>query len=205
MSEIVIVCGFGRCGSSLTMQMLSRGGYPTTGEWPAFEDERSDVGTFSSAWLLEQKGKAVKLLNPKLFNFPKADYKFIWLDRNPTEQAKSSLKLLRIMSNIRENKGDIESIANGYNKDRQENISHINKLTTSMDSGLMFVRFENLLINPRHEAVRMEKFLGVDLDIDAMEDALILRSIEAKEDMSIELSLIKNDPTKSVNRQHHDD
>lgn len=37
MDTLILVCGFGRCGSSLVMQMLDVGGLPVVGSFPDYE------------------------------------------------------------------------------------------------------------------------------------------------------------------------
>lgn len=91
---VIVVAGLGRCGSSLTMQMLEAGGVPCVGEYPAFEDPRSCSLQFDWKWFSSCAGKAVKVLDPHHLDVPlhSVPCSVIWLDRDPTEQAKSQLK-----------------------------------------------------------------------------------------------------------------
>lgn len=95
MKPIILVCGFGRCGSSCVMQMLEAGGFPVTGKWPAFEDGISLKESGALRWQAKASGKAVKFLDPLNHKLPLGvKFRAIWLDRDPTEQAASQMKFL---------------------------------------------------------------------------------------------------------------
>ena len=65
MKAIVVVTGFGRCGSSLAMRMLCAGGMPvTTDNRDSFEDERVMRLPGDTRWLRECEGRALKVLDP---------------------------------------------------------------------------------------------------------------------------------------------
>lgn len=95
----IFVCGLGRCGTSLVMKMLSRGGIPALGTRPDFECEETSrlPGPAGAYWLWRHApGHAVKLLDPHRWTPPAAmPAKVIWLDRDFGQQAASQLKLLR--------------------------------------------------------------------------------------------------------------
>lgn len=68
MSEPVLVCGLGRCGSSVTMQMLQAGGYQTFGDWPDFEPEEAGSSRNIPHLLSLIDTSAVKILDPHISN-----------------------------------------------------------------------------------------------------------------------------------------
>ena len=90
---ITIVSGFGRCGSSLVMQMLEAGGMPCSGEYPAFEDEAGNLllaDMLSLDYMQTLEGKAVKLLDPHRGKIPKGpEYHVLGCSRDYGEQARS--------------------------------------------------------------------------------------------------------------------
>lgn len=94
---ILIVAGLGRCGSSLTMQMLDAGGAPCFGSFPDYEEQgRAPHGrALEFAWLAECiAGHAIKVLDPHLTSLPRTyPGPAIWLDRDPAEQVRSQAKL----------------------------------------------------------------------------------------------------------------
>jgi len=96
--KIIVVCGLGRCGSSLMMQMLHAGGLTCTGEAPPYEHPNGAMNHFNARWLTQQTDKATKVLLPHHVKFLPANYYFIWLERNPLEQAKSTFKFQHIIA-----------------------------------------------------------------------------------------------------------
>ncbi|MHB8286386.1 MAG: hypothetical protein ACYDD1_17175 [Caulobacteraceae bacterium] len=63
----IIVSGLGRCGSSLTMQMLNAAGVHCVGSFPSFEGPECEA--FQEGFITAERwaavaGRAVKLLDP---------------------------------------------------------------------------------------------------------------------------------------------
>lgn len=91
---LLLVCGSGRCGTSLVMQMLAAARVPIAGRYPMFEDHRT-TSQCNPEWVAKQDG-AIKLLDPHRY-FPR-DFRFpptaraIWLTRDKKQQAKSWFK-----------------------------------------------------------------------------------------------------------------
>ena len=62
---ILMVAGQGRCGTTMMMSMLDHGGFPVTGQAPAYElDEMCPRRQMDYRWLANQTGHAVKWLSP---------------------------------------------------------------------------------------------------------------------------------------------
>jgi hypothetical protein len=94
---IILVSGFGRCGTSLVMQMLSAAGIDCTGLPPTWE-EKPPKGADAAYWVEHYAGRAIKVLDPHRLCPPKGPaYRVIWLDRNIRQQALSHLKFLRAL------------------------------------------------------------------------------------------------------------
>ncbi|HWH75147.1 MAG TPA: hypothetical protein VNV16_12895, partial [Methylibium sp.] len=91
-----IVSGLGRCGTSMLMQMLHRGGMPCLGPWPSFEVDEARA-TLAPKFVAEHAGKAIKVLDPQRIGLP-ADVRVVWLDRDHRQQAKSHAKFLEILT-----------------------------------------------------------------------------------------------------------
>lgn len=101
-SDLRIIYGQGRCGTSLIMQMLAAGGAVVTGEWPAFEDDRYQrqlAGQGDWGWLRDlPPGACLKALDADLLEPslpPEVAERGIFLRRNFYEQARSKAKFLR--------------------------------------------------------------------------------------------------------------
>lgn len=113
---LLMVQGFGRCGSSLTMQMLHAGGMPCAGTFPDFEPSGTGFGD-RNAYLrsIANHNIAVKVLEPSLVPVDVAEARIIWLDRDPIEQAKSALKFLG-QPGTRE---QVRALSSSYKRDRK--------------------------------------------------------------------------------------
>lgn len=168
---IYVVTGFGRCGSSLTMQMLQAGGFPVTGSFPAYEDH-------DAAWHVDEPdnfalacdGRAVKRLDPQRWPLPPGPrYKVIWLDRDPVEQAKSALKMIdAVYPGVAKDKRARRLMAKSYVRDRPLCLDLLEKV----GADVMRLRFEDLVEDTAASAVRIAIHFGADLNIAAMFQAV---------------------------------
>lgn len=180
----IVVAGLGRCGSSLTMQMLHAGGMPCVGPFPAFEDERvrqrvalADV----EAW----RGQAVKVLDPQRTGLP-GDVRVIWLDRDPKHQADSQAKFLRQLGELRADRATRRRIAQRLMVERAQALAVVGRRP------VLQLTFEALLATPGACADRMAAFVRdvAVLDVDRMVCAVLPRSPRCQPDLRIELALI---------------
>ncbi|MBA4306452.1 MAG: hypothetical protein C0429_06905 [Sphingopyxis sp.] len=92
----ILICGSGRCGSTLLMTMLNAAGIPCVGEQPDFECLDTVQLAKVDYEVFERRitGKAVKLLDPHLLPLrAMPDAHVIWLKRNTVQQARSMMKL----------------------------------------------------------------------------------------------------------------
>ncbi|TMV86442.1 sulfotransferase, partial [Thioclava sp. BHET1] len=88
----LFVAGLGRCGTTMVMNMLARGGAPMTGEAPAYEVEETWAACPRLAsWLEANRGRAVKWIDPSAAPMPAGTLgKTIFLTRHAREQAPST-------------------------------------------------------------------------------------------------------------------
>lgn len=105
-SEIIIVSGLPRSGTSLMIKMLAAGGIPLLIDQVRKADEDNPNGYFeleevkelkdgNCAWLAEAKGKAVKVIAPLLQFLPKDHkYKIIFMRRAMSEILASQKQML---------------------------------------------------------------------------------------------------------------
>lgn len=184
---ITLVSGFGRCGSSLVMQMLEAAGLPMTGEYPAFEDMiATDLDASLDKWL-RRDGAAVKLLDPQRHNGPRGiPCRVIWLDRDPTEQAKSQLKFGRLLGIPGWNSTSVAALAASYRKDRPEAVK---RLSTWATEGMITMTFESIITQPDAAAEMLNAFLQTNC-AHQMADIVRPRPVQALPDLGLELSLI---------------
>ena len=183
----VMVCGHGRCGSSLVMQMLHAGGYPCFGEGPGFEPEEVSFDRDPVTLLPLIDGKAAKILDPQRTEWPDLmNARVIWLDRDRTEQAKSQVKFLCQVAGIDVPQGTAKRFSQSYGPDTAR------AMGAFWDIGILplRVRFESILMFRYEEARRIADHVGGNLDIEAMAGVVIGRHPACRPDIAIELHLI---------------
>ena len=149
---IVVVAGFQRCGTSLAMRMLDVGGLPVYCDpgrrGTSYETDRITGLPEDTAWLDDVEGRALKALEPGHFRLPKGrPYRFIWLDRDPREQARSAVKFMTILGGLDPSQGKEarRGLARMY---REERPNVVAMLRSYPDSTLTALRFEDLIRDP---------------------------------------------------------
>lgn len=186
---ITLICGFGRCGSSLVMQMLEAGGMPVTGEYPAFED--SDIvrpGSIDTTRLPGINGHALKFLDPQRYTIPRGiSTHAIWCRRDYDEQAKSHAKFLREVVGLPMNREQRDRLARTFKEDAKFAICALREAGVKH---ILDLRFEDVICRPRVAAEQISRFCG-DLDADKMAAVVHSRSPDCAPDMSLELNLIE--------------
>lgn len=153
----IVVAGLGRCGTSLSMQMLHAGGVPCIGYWPDFETSASMFGQFDPKAFAALSGNAIKLITPA--NLPigaMPNHIVIWLDRDPQEQARSQLKMLTsIGASPSNNRKAMRAFVASLRCDRPKNMAAIGvgRLPT------LRLSFERLIMRPAESVGAIEAFL----------------------------------------------
>lgn len=179
--KTIIVTGITRSGTSLTMQMLEKGGYPCTGEFPAYEEY--GVGEIPF-WKLN--GTAIKVIDLHMQYPPTGDYYVIRLRRNTAEQSKSIVKFLGTLQNIYisgSGRKIIEkSLADDYKKIDD---------WARRQKGCITIDFENLIEQPLQTALQIKEFIDFPLDENKMAACVVPRSTKCY-DGFIEAQLIES-------------
>jgi len=173
---ITIISGFGRCGSSLLMQMFHAGGAEVSGFWPCFEDARTRWLPGGHDWVNEYEGKALKILDPVDCRLPVGPkYRIIWLDRNPKQQAKSFVKIQRDAMGLPANRRDVPKQSKYIQQKRGAALNELDKLGPER---FAITRYEGVLLNPRAAAESFNQFFGGGLDAGKMAAAVQKRKPE---------------------------
>ncbi len=183
---VYLVCGFGRCGTSLVMQMLNAGGIETTGEWPAFETPESNPLYFNGDWIASQRGKAVKVLDPHRpeCRLPAMGaYRIVWLDRDHKQQAKSQVKILRLMMGVPVGRSAWRAFAGSFKADRPAALAELKRL-----GPVMTLHFEEILGNPGSAAALIRNHLEAGY-AEKMAKAVRPRTSNCLPDLAMELAL----------------
>lgn len=105
-SEIVVVSGLPRSGTSLMMQMLDRGGIPALTDEVRGADTDNPRGYYEyeavkrtkhdASWVPSARGKVVKMVSSLLYDLPASEsYRVIFQRRDFDEMVDSQEKMLR--------------------------------------------------------------------------------------------------------------
>jgi hypothetical protein len=198
--KTIVVSGLARCGSSLTMQMLHAGGLRCAAEPPAFEDvDRFGLGC-SVSWKLLQRYQAVKIIEPHLIKIaPGADVAVIWLRRNPFEQARSQIKLVKALAaDVPSNAETVSRITQGILSDTVKAMAALKPCSRAT----LVLKFEELVGPERFAAAQkiadfVYATLHVQLPVATMAARILPRGPECEPALAIESLLIRerNKPT----------
>jgi hypothetical protein len=146
---ITFVCGFGRCGSSLVMQMLDVAGLRCAGFYPAFEVEHPLRATFDH--------DAIKWLNPQPGDgIVPRECRAVWLDRNAKQQAQSVSKFLKAASRPISPKSE-RGYREAFGEDRPTSLAYVRRATLDH---VLVMRFEDLIARPLESAQQLAVFVG---------------------------------------------
>lgn len=176
------VTGFGRCGSSMVMAMLAAGGVPLAGDPSPGSWELS--GGVEVAHTLDLSGKAVKLLDSvTYYGLPPApSWRFIWLDRDPVEQARSHLKFIRWAAPDEPLLGaSVEGFAASYTRDRARVVGAYRRA-----GYVLVLRYERVLLSPGAAARKLARHIWPGLDCEAAAAVVHERDGRCRPDMSVE-------------------
>ncbi len=184
------VCGFGRCGSSMAMAMLSDGGVPLAGVVAPGSYELMS-GSVGEAWTLDLDGRCVKLLDSVLRQGipPATAWRFVWLDRDPMEQARSHIKFLTGLglAALLEVDGSpdeaVRRFAASYRRDRPRAIAGLHAT-----GRVTRLRYEDVLANPQAAAERLRREVWPTLDVDEAAAAVHDRDGTCRPDLAYEAS-----------------
>lgn len=159
--EIIVVCGLARCGTSLVMKMLHRGGIE-----PLCDPESLGTGyeyntvlslPTNTAALNGAEGKAVKILDPHRLQPPSGpSYAFILLTRDFREQSKSHVKFIKALG-VPVMKGAAKRIERSL----REDLPAVRRLLASYpNSRLLALTFEQILEDPLGSSRLLDDFLA---------------------------------------------
>ena len=197
MSElpILIVAGFGRCGTTLMMHMLRAGGFACVGQSPAFEPDQMLPGSVDLKWLFQQSGRAVKWIDPQRTALNQNTFTgrrpiIIHMTRDARQQAKSQVKMLASDGSVTPNRSMIRAMASSIERDRPK----LDKLLNAVGRHVYSFSFEWILSDPQSAADKVR--LIIDTEFDQLFDSAkaatvpINRSADCAANMDIELAML---------------
>jgi hypothetical protein len=196
-APILFVAGLGRCGTTMVMHMLWRGGCPVAGDPPSFETDNISPYGVNLPWLRDQAGRAVKWIDPTVARIDRKDVPakptIICLTRDPKEQARSQLKLI----GERVNRKAVAGMARTIVSDTK-----LMRTRLSILGDCFTMEFEQIIRDPRAAAIVLRSLVkrtfNSELDIKAASQVVIPRWPQCAPDLSIELDLMNTYPEDAV-------
>ncbi len=174
------VCGFGRCGSTMVMSMLAAGGLPpAAGSAPHSYELPSEAAIVTA----RPQGQAIKLLDHfgRLGLPQAAAWRFVWLDRDATQQARSHAKLAAAIGF--EMSAELQGLfAASYAADRPGLLGQLRAV-----GPVLVLEYERVLRSPVKAARLLRRDVWPALDVTAAAAAVHDREPECLPDMAFEL------------------
>jgi len=176
---ITVVSGLPRSGTSLMMSMLQSGGMPLLVDGIRTPDKDNPKGYFEfervkqteddQAWLAEARGRAVKMIAELLRHLPPAyEYQVIFMRRAMEEILASQREMLsrrgEPTDKVRDE--DMARMFEGHLEKVQEWIAQ----QPNMD--VLYISYNDLLADPTPQAEAINRFLGGQLNVDSMVNAI---------------------------------
>jgi hypothetical protein len=172
-SEIIIVSGLPRSGTSLMMQMLDRGGVEVVTDHLRSADTDNPRGYYEfepvkkikrdASWLPSTRGKAVKMVSQLLYDLPPDEtYRILFMERNLDEVLRSQEMML-------ERLGRTPHPRDSMKRAFALHLERLHEwLVRQGNLAVLRVSYNDLLERPREQAERVVRFLGGTMDVEAM-------------------------------------
>jgi hypothetical protein len=176
-TEIVIVSGLPRSGTSLMMQLLSAGGIEamtdnfrtadTDNPRGYYEFERVKKVKDDTSWLPEARGKVVKMVSQLLYHLPATEeYRIVFMERDMDEVLDSQEKMLHRLGRTA---GPRAEMARAFEL-------HLTRLHQWLGEQRHFttlrVRYSDVVTRAPEELARVNRFLADRLDLTAAQSAV---------------------------------
>jgi hypothetical protein len=172
-SEIIVVSGLPRSGTSLMMQMLDNGGVAvvtdnlrtadTDNPRGYYEFERVKQVKQDASWLPAARGKAVKMVSQLLYDLPPGEhYRIIFMERDLDETLVSQEKMLT-------RRGAVAAPRDQMKRSYTVHLARLHEwLGGQTNMAVLAVSYNDLMERPREQAERVSAFLGGRPDVEAM-------------------------------------
>jgi hypothetical protein len=176
-SEIIVVSGLPRSGTSLMMQMLAAGGVEIVTDAVRSADcdnprgylelERVKKIKHDRSWLPEMRDKAFKMVSQLLYDLPASErYRIIFMERDLEEVLASQEKMLERLGRPAAPREQMRT-AFQIHLDRLDSW-----LTEQSHMRVLRINYKRLIEEPVAHAQRVCEFLNRTMDLDAMISAV---------------------------------
>ena len=178
-NKITIVSGLPRSGTSMLMHVLEAGGMPPLTDWVRAADADNPKGYYEFErvkrlpqgdvdWLDEARGRCVKVISALLTYLPPTDsYNVIFMHRHIDEVLNSQRKMLvHLGQATNDNDQEMTELL-------QQHVDSIRSWVVGQPNFSLFdADYNGMLASPANWVARITKFLGADLDAEAMRAAV---------------------------------
>ena len=191
---VVVVSGLPRSGTSMLMSMLDAGGIPPITDNIRTADEDNPKGYYEfervkaldkgdTAWVADAQGKTVKVISALLKYLPvDYEYRVIYIRRNMPEILASQHKML-VRRGEDPEKVDDEQMTALFEK----HVSQVEGwLREQPNMQVLYVHYGDILADPENEARRINDFLGGDLQVERMAEAVDPDLYRNRQDAQVE-------------------
>jgi hypothetical protein len=176
-SEIIIVSGLPRSGTSLMMQMLDLGGVEVVTDNIRTADTDNPRGYYEfetvktikrdKSWLPQTRGKAFKMISQLLYDLPASEnYRIIFMERHFEEMLGSQEKMLQRLNRPG---APAEDIKRAYTV-------HLERLRDWLrqqkNMAVLYVSYNDLVEQPAEQAKRVSQFLDGKVNVEGMVKAV---------------------------------
>ncbi len=176
-SEIIVVSGLPRSGTSLMMQMLDQGGVEVVTDHLRTADTDNPKGYYEfeqvkaikrdQSWLPATRGKAFKMVSQLLYDLPPSEtYRILFMERDLEEVLDSQEKMLKRLGRTPAPRPAIRAAYTTHLERLHEWLKRQNHLT------VLRVRYNDLVERPREQAERVREYLGDRVDVEQMVQAV---------------------------------
>ena len=172
-SEIIVVSGLPRSGTSLMMQMLDNGGVEVVTDNIRTADTDNPRGYYelekvkkikqNASWLPETRGKAFKMVSQLLYDLPASErYRILFMERDLDEMLLSQEKMLQRLGR---KAAPREQMKHSFTL-------HLQKLHEWLprqeNCEILRVSYNELVEQPQVQAERVHSFLGAAANVERM-------------------------------------
>jgi hypothetical protein len=176
-TEVVIVSGLPRSGTSLMMQMLANGGMEAVTDHVRTADTDNPRGYYEfervkkikedTSWLPEVRGKVVKMVSQLLYDLPPGErYRIIFMERDLDEMLVSQEKMLQRLGRKAAPREEI----------KRAFTVHLDRLYKWLDKqenmDVLRISYNTLLQHPEEQARLVHEFLKDGVDLERMVNAV---------------------------------
>jgi hypothetical protein len=172
-SEIIVVSGLPRSGTSLMMQMLDNGGVKVVTDNIRTADTDNPKGYYEcelvkkikqdASWVPATRGKAFKMVSQLLYDLPATEvYRIIFMERDMDETLLSQEKMLQRLGRLAAPR---ESMKRNFSIHLQRLFEW---LPQQRNLTVLRICYNDLVANPRKHAERVSEFLSRSANVEEM-------------------------------------